>query len=318
MVSYQGNGEIVGWGEMWRRVFSVFSVGETIQLSPQTFFLRVALILIVFGIIALVMGGPKCRWVALFLLLYLTIPLLATWFSALSRPIFVERYLIAALPPFYILIAVGFNSLWTARTKESGGRMLREWASRPVAVLLMLTVLVGMGVSLNHHYADPAYSKSRGWRELAATFERLSAGMTPSEVRLAENFPDPTLWYYYRGRMEHITLPPGPADAEGAAVMTDELVSSGVQRVILPLQPMPLWDPDGIAPSALQDHYTSIGEMSVGVWPVHIFERFDQQQASTVDATFANALALREGTHPTANSIPRWRARRSLAVGWLQ
>ena len=34
---------------------------------------------------------------------YLALPLLGTWASALSRPIFNERYLIAAVPPFYLL-----------------------------------------------------------------------------------------------------------------------------------------------------------------------------------------------------------------------
>ena len=296
---YRGNGEIVGWWAMWRRALGVFAVGETMPVEQQMIFLAVALILLTLGVIALAMGGRKRRRALWFLLLYLTVPLLATWFSALSRPIFNERYLIAALPPFYILIAAGFSALWMVGARKSGEVTRKGWATRALAVLLLLTLLVGMSASLNHYYTNPAYSKTRGWRDLAAAFERFSAGMEPTDVRLAENFPDPTLWYYYQGPVEHVTLPPAPADAEGAATMAEELVAAGVKRVILPVQPVAWWDADGIASAALQDQYELIGETSVGVWPVQVFERFDEQDAVSVDTAFANGLTLsRAAIHP--------------------
>ena len=51
--------------------------------------------------------------------LYLAVPLLATWISALQRPIFNERYLIAAVQPsFFLLVAVavlgwGSEMIWS-------------------------------------------------------------------------------------------------------------------------------------------------------------------------------------------------------------
>ena len=49
---------------------------------------------------------PGQSGATVFLLFYLFIPLLATWIGARQRPIFDERYLVAALPPFLLLIAV--------------------------------------------------------------------------------------------------------------------------------------------------------------------------------------------------------------------
>lgn len=290
---YRGNGESVGWWALWRRALGVFAAGETIPVEQQRLFLAVALILLALGVVTLAMGGPKRRRTAWFLLLYLTVPLLATWFSALSRPIFNERYLIAALPPFYILVAAGFGALSMVGAGKTGGIRRTGWALRALAGLLLLALLAGAGVSLNHHYTDPAYSKTRGWRQLAAAFERYAAGIGAADVRLAENFPDPTLWYYYQGPVGHVTLPPAPADAEGAAMIAAELAAQDVKRVILSVQPMPWWDPGGIASAALQEQYARIGETVVGVWPVQIFERFDEQNVSSVGAVFVNGTTLR-------------------------
>ena len=76
-------------------------------------------------------------------------------------------------------------------------------------------------------YSDPAYSKTRGWRELAAAITRLSAGLPPERVRVAQNFPDPTLWYYYRGPVEHLVLPPQANDAAGARSVAQALAEPG-------------------------------------------------------------------------------------------
>ena len=77
-------------------------------------------------------------------------------------------------------------------------------------------LLVAALVSLGNYYVHPAYSKTRGWRELAATMTRLSGGIPTAEVRLIQNFPDPSLWYYYRGPVAHLVLPPAASDAAGA------------------------------------------------------------------------------------------------------
>jgi hypothetical protein len=151
-----------------------------------------------------------------------------------------------------------------------------------------------MGISLRNHYIDPAYSKTRGWRELATAFERFSAGMEVDDVRLAQNFPDPTIWYYYQGDVDHLVLPPQPHDRDGAAAAVDQLVEEGVERVILPIQPAAWWDGEGIAPDVLAAQYVLAAQTQIGVWPVQIYAR-PPQDLLPIGAMFENGLTLAAG-----------------------
>jgi hypothetical protein len=220
------------------------------------------------------------------LLLYLGVPLMVTWLSALRRPIFDERYLIAAAPPFYLLIAAA----WPGRIARPLPSLLSFHAA-PVALFLFGFLSGGMILSLAHYYVDPAYSKTVGWRALAATFERLSAGLPPAQVRLVENFPDPTVWYYYDGPVAHLVLPPAPHDLAGARREVAAL--DGVQRVVLAVQPAPNWDDSGIAQAALSAQYRSVLETQAGPWPVHVYAR-PPDAMTPVNARFQNGLVLEQ------------------------
>ncbi len=167
-------------------------------------------LLLLIGIVRLALGSTRDLRNLGLLVLYLGVPLLATWWGAQSRPIFNERYLVAALPPFYLLMAAAVDLRPLPRRN-------RPRCSPAVSALLAGVLIVGMSLSLVRAYSDPAYSKTRGWRELAAAITRLSAGLPPERVRVAQNFPDPTLWYYYRGPVEHLVLPPQANDAAGRA-----------------------------------------------------------------------------------------------------
>jgi hypothetical protein len=146
------------------------------------------------------------------------------------------------------------------------------WLAANVATAVLAGVLlVGMSVSLLRVYGDPAYSKTRGWRELAAAIEEISGGLPPEQVRVAQNFPDPTLWYYYRGPVEHTVLPPQANDAAGARAAVQTLASEGVQRVLLPVQPAVNWDAEGLASAALDGWYDRAAQKQVGVWPVQVY-----------------------------------------------
>ena len=103
------------------------------------------------------------------------------------------------------------------------------------------------------------------------TLNRFSTGFPASQVRFAQNFPDPTLWYYATGPVEHIVLPPAAHDPAGARKTIAQLQAAGVQRVILPVQPAPNWDDQQIAGTALAEAYTLVYERQVGVWPVQIY-----------------------------------------------
>lgn len=299
---YGGNGDSPAFAAMVQRSLSVFAVGESSSVDQQLLWAGVAGALLLLAAMRLILGSAADRRNLWLLLCYLTIPVLMTWWSAQDRPIFNERYLAASAPPFFLLIAAAFDGRRFAGWRQ---QMLR-W----LALLLLAALLAGMTLSLYRHYTDPAYSKTRGWRELAAAIDRYAAGLPPNQVRIAQNFPDPTLWYYYRGAVEHVVLPPAPHDAAGALTTVDALQAADVHRILLPLQPAPNWDDGEIAVAALaKSVYDRVHEEQVGVWPLLVYAGHPYLNVETRLAyTFENGFALTdivtlEGQRPTPGGL---------------
>jgi len=116
-------------------------------------------------------------------------PRCSHWISALSRPIFNERYLVALRRPSS---AAGDAVHGYKEPPQTASSRRLAWAG---ALLLILLVL-GAVTSLGRYYTDPTYSKTRGWRELARVMQVAAAGALPEKTRLIQNYPDPVLWYY--------------------------------------------------------------------------------------------------------------------------
>ncbi|MDW8099833.1 MAG: glycosyltransferase family 39 protein [Anaerolineae bacterium] len=310
LVSYQGTGDSPPIGVMLHRSLSAFAVGETLPAEPRVIFTWLAAALSLCGAWRLASTHPHSQRALGLLTLYLAIPLLATWAGARSRPIFNERYLIAAVPPFYLLIAAAIGN--------NGGRKrspyFLSFAPRLLSFAAFSILLFGDVASLYRYYADPAYSKTLGWRELAAALDRLSAGMPAEMVRLVDNRPDPTLWYYYTGPVPHGTLPPAAYDREGAKQEVAAWVQSGVQRVVLAMKTSKGWDEDGIAQAVLSERFALIAEMPVGVWTVQVYVR-PPQEMTPIHVAFANGLTLVEASVQPSRLAPggvlavhlRWR-----------
>jgi len=283
LTDYNGNGESPPWFEMAWRSFSVFAVGESLPDAQRLIWGIFSIAMILSGTLWLLSSSrwgingtrmnadergysekpasihlyPPLNPVAI-LLCYLWIPLLITWFSATSRPIFDERYLMAVAPPFYLLLATILAALWNQRHKLTYG----------LSLLLFCIILSGSLLSMYNHYYNLSYSKTRGWRELANSMNMLSAAIPLEEVRLIQNYPDPTLWYYYHGPVPHLVLPPAPNDLQATEREVNALNEAGVERVILAEQFSPGWDANGIALQTLSQQYEPIGTIEIGSWQV--------------------------------------------------
>jgi len=176
-------------------------VGEASRPNEQLLLAVLGGLLMLIGVARLVTEGQRGRRIALLLVLCLGLPVVGTWLSAQSRPIFNERYLVAAVPEYYLLLAVGIAppALLDKTTAPSPGRR----AVAPMLTILRtglmiggLTVfLFGAGVMLSRYYEGPAQSRTAGWRELAAALVQLSADSPAERTRLIQNYPDPALWY---------------------------------------------------------------------------------------------------------------------------
>lgn len=292
LTGYGGNGDSPGFSAMLLRALAVFAAGESVPVGLHSALALTAGALVVLGVARLALAGQCARPALLLLCLYLAVPLLATWLSALQRPIFDERYLVAAAPPFFLLAAVAVTGV--GQPHPSRAASASAWRARLAGWLgaaLLVFLLAGVVGSLARLYSDPAISKTRGWRDLAAALEHYSAGWPVDVVRLAQNFPDPTLWYYYRGPVEHLVLPPAAHDGAGAERAVAALAAAGVQRVLAPLQPAAGWDDAGLAQQALDHYYDLALETVTGVWPLRVYQRRPQTVAS-LDVPFDNGLRL--------------------------
>jgi hypothetical protein len=228
--------------------------------------------------------GRQGQKAALFLALYAAAPLLATWLSAQSRPIFDERYLVASAPPVYLLMAVALNGLWP-------GAGLRPLPLRLVEISLATVVLGLLLYGMFEYQSNPGLSKTRGWRVLAARLELLTGGMPREAVRLVQNYPDPTLWYYYTGGAPHLVLPPAAHDRAGAGREAAALAEAGVERVILVAQPNAAWDDQAIAAAALAGPFVEVATTEVGIWPLTLFAA-QPTVVEDEETTYGNGLRL--------------------------
>ena len=113
-VSYW-RGELV-LTEVIRKTLILFSTGHTILESraQPIAFAYAAMLLCALVVIALkrTAGGMGSLWRLLFLLLYISLPVVLLFLISYQRPKFHPRYLVLASPAFFFLIAGGIDALW--------------------------------------------------------------------------------------------------------------------------------------------------------------------------------------------------------------
>lgn len=258
LAGYGGNGDSPTWSSALERALGVFAVGETTPVEQRIWWTGLAVALLALGAVRLWLGGSSYRRTLWLLLCTIFVPLALTWYSAQGRPIFNERYLIVAAPYFYLLAGAALQPAPRARWLDG------------VAAIGVAALLFGMALSIYRYNIDATYSKSRGWREVAARAQQLAGNLPAKQVRYAQNYPDPTLWYYLPIE-PHLTLPPSALDEAGAAREVAALVEDGIERVILVEQASAEWDGAGIANDALAQEYAKIAEAPEGNFAVGVY-----------------------------------------------
>ena len=167
-----------------------------------------------------------------------------------------------------------------------------------------LTVfLFGAGVMLSRYYEGPTQGRTAGWRELAVALAQLSAGGPAERTRLIQNYPDPALWYYYRGPVPHLVLPPAPHDTQRTEAEVARMLDAGIGRVVLVVDERPTWDNDRLASYIVGQQYPLVAEQSVGHWPVQIYDRPSATWAS-VGASCRTGGRVGELRHQRAAGRP--------------
>ena len=266
VATYQdATGAVPGLLGIIQHSLSAFTFGETIPGTLTTYLFPLLLLFLVLG---LAFAFRLDRKAFAFLLLYTTVPILCLFAFTLWRPFFRVRYLNVMAPAYYLAFALGLVALARLR-----------WA-RVVAVAAgLLLLLVPAGWSLANYYFDPQYAKAADYRGLAAYLE---AEAGPEDV-IIENYPDPTLSYYYRGPSQRVVLPHRSAvDAVGDLPVKPKVTGRALQELLekhpyLWLIPYRSgWDPEGFVEGWLDHRAHKVREEQVDVFRVVVYERADR------------------------------------------
>jgi hypothetical protein len=231
--------------EMLRRALTSFSLGATLQ--PVAALVGSLLMGILFALGCFFRAGnPRFKGNGrLLLLVFVATPLLATVLLSMRRPAFDEKYLIAIVAPFLILVAHGLASV----LKRSSG----------VALVIGVLILLASGWSLFNYYFGPEYAKSPRWRDLVASIETRAAD---GDI-IVYNYPDPGLQVYYRGDLPLRLLPASPSSTkERTGRALQELAAAHSRVWLVPTRPSG-WDPEGWVESWLMRHADLVDEQSI-------------------------------------------------------
>jgi len=216
----------LGLATYMRNHLATFGLGHLPEPTYLAWLAIIPLSLATLGVISALgvstsKGSPERegRRGVLFLLLYLFVPLLSGFLINLRFPFRapgIERLLLLATPPFYILVALGLFSL-------KGKRALTYLAG---SILIVL-----WGFSLFNFYALPRYAEE-DYRPLIAQLETLAQ---PDDVILAVHpWQVGYLRSYYRAPLPSLYLTPKEeADVtEEQWVKRPDLMTQGLDRLL--------------------------------------------------------------------------------------
>jgi hypothetical protein len=249
--------------------------------------------LIAAAFVKLMFGTPRMRRQAWLLALYLFVPLAIAWAASLNRPIFSERYSIAALAPFQLLLAIAVAHRAQLRSPISVGQIaLGHIASAFLGIMLAIVTLAGLR---SYQRSEVVDGHPRIWHGFIQVVNRYASALPADRIRIALNFPDPVFAYYHRRYLPDgpafITLPYRAGDAEGAQQVAEELRARGVERVLLQIVDS-FWDGKGIAASALAHEFVQVEETYSGRWIVKIYGRLDPTSLQPFDVAFVGGPSL--------------------------
>jgi mannosyltransferase len=249
--------------QMLQRSLLTFSLGSTLDPAPM---LAASLVMGILFVLGCLYPSPPVdslelsqdssrlwgvgRWLPI---IYAGVPLLATMLLSLLRPAFDEKYLIAVVAPFLILVAHGLHFL--------GSR----W--RIIGIAVGILILLATGWSLYNYYFDPTYAKSPSWRELVESIETRAA---PGDV-IVQNYPDPGLNYYYQGELPVHLLPAAEDAPPKRTGRSLRKLADAYHRIWLIPGPAATWDTEGSVKQWLGRYADRVDEQSMGTLRLELY-----------------------------------------------
>ncbi len=256
VLAYQGNAQqgTALW-TIWQQTFSTLVLGETLDVAVR----NLAWIPFALAAVAVFLWLlRRDRRLALFLLLYAGVPVVAVFLVSFARPVYRERYLNVIAPAYYILFALGIAAL------------LRPALSRGTALVLQAAALVFFAgfslLALTNYYYNPAYAKAPDWRSLASV---ILNGRQEGDV-IVENFSDPSLNYYVHDSLPIVIYPKNSRAGPGTGAALDDLGRKYNRIWFLPASG-DWWDPDHFVRTWLDGHDQLVGQTTVATFEVRLY-----------------------------------------------
>ena len=278
----------VGWQTVVGDTLYAFASGDVAPTIVAAWTVGVMGVLAVIGALAEQPGTTRLNRVIATLLVAVPVALMAV--IAWQKPKFAPRYLIEALPVFYLLVGAGFTALW-----RFVGYMRRAIALVCAGILLVAGVL-----SLRATYFDPIRQRP-DMRSVAAY---IAANERPGDViALLSGHQLSVFEYYYHGTNRIAPMPEGimppaqsPLDYRAARKLED--ISRGAPRLWLALWQPELADPTDVVMNELMTKVPRLGVgrdfqgMALLLFDLQDHTPFGEGPRHVTDRRFAEPIAL--------------------------
>jgi hypothetical protein len=184
-----------------------------------------------------------------------------------------------------MLLAAGISFSWNH---------LRSRPSTALPGLFAGILLAGSLVGLFNYYSK-IFSAPSTWRAFTGLVQRYSANVPHEQLRVAQDYPDPGLTFYYDVWPWAITLPAKAKDMDGARQAVQDLAEKDVQRVIVRMDPLTWWNGEpeqNIVKTALSTEYAEVYEKFTGRWIVAVYSRITPSALKPVGISFDGRVQL--------------------------
>jgi hypothetical protein len=252
----------VGWHTVVGDTLRAFATGDVTPTTLAAWAVGVMGVLAILGALVEQPGTTRLNRVVTALLLI--VPIAAMAAIAWQKPKFAPRYLIEALPAFYLLVGAGVTMLWKGAHSLASGR--RGWRSGTLFALSAagVAVLVMSGLSLRAMYFDPAQQRP-DVRDVAAY---IRANQQPDDIIvLLSGHQSPVFMYYYDGttkgvpiaRIPDSIMPPAQSPLDYRVARQLEDITRGQARLWLVLWQRELADPTDVVTNVLMSKAKRLG-----------------------------------------------------------
>jgi len=245
----------VGWQTVVTDTLYAFASGDVAPTTAAAWAVGVMSMLAVIGAFAEQPGTTRLNRVIAALLVAVPVALMAV--IAWQKPKFAPRYLIEALPAFYLLVGAGVIALW----RFVGQVGILSYTRRAIALVCAGILLVAGTLSLRATYFDP----NRQRPDMRSVAAYIAANERPGDViALLSGHQSPAFEYYYRGTNRMVPMPEGimppaqsPLDYHAAQQL--ENIARGSARLWLVLWQPEVADPTDVVKSELMSKAQRLG-----------------------------------------------------------